>query len=109
MSVGSVERGSAVCGAALLLITGLASAQTQYRLTDFGSYSKVTAINAAGEVTGVAGAHDNALRDHARAQPFDVADGELLTQGDVVRGPIIDELAPDAFTDWLATLDRLAS
>ena len=48
-----------------------------------------------------------ALRDHVAAQPFEVAD-DLLTQGDVVRGPIIDELTPDAFADWLDTLERLA-
>ena len=48
-----------------------------------------------------------ALRDHVRAQPFEVAD-DLLTQGDVVRGPIIDDLTPGAFADWLADLERLA-
>ena len=48
-----------------------------------------------------------ALREHVRAQPFEVAD-DLLTQGDVVRGPIIDELTPDAFPHWLAELERLA-
>jgi len=48
-----------------------------------------------------------ALREHVRAQPFEVAD-DLLTQGDVVRGPIIDETAPDAFADWLGELERLA-
>jgi hypothetical protein len=48
-----------------------------------------------------------ALREHVRAQPFEVAD-DLLTQGDVVRGPIIDELTPDAFVDWLGELERLA-
>jgi len=48
-----------------------------------------------------------ALRDHVASQPFEVAD-DLLPQGDVVRGPIIDELTPDAFADWLATLESLA-
>ena len=48
-----------------------------------------------------------ALREHVRAQPFEVAD-DLLTQGDVVRGPIIDDLTPGAFADWLATLESLA-
>ena len=48
-----------------------------------------------------------ALRDHVRAQPIEVAD-DLLTQGDVVRGPISDDLTPGAFADWLATLESLA-
>jgi hypothetical protein len=48
-----------------------------------------------------------AVVNHVRAQPFEVAD-DLLTQGDVVRGPIIDETAPDAFADWLGELERLA-
>ena len=48
-----------------------------------------------------------ALREHVRARPFEVAD-DLLTQGDVVRGPIIDDLTPGAFADWLATLESLA-
>lgn len=59
------------------------------------------------EVPDALGAHQ-ALREHIQTQPFEVADGELLTQGDVVRGPIIDETAPDAFAEWLATLERLA-
>ena len=43
------------------------------------------------------------LRDHVAAQPFDVCE-EVDPRG----CPIVDELTPGAFADWLATLESLA-
>ncbi len=42
------------------------------------------------------------LREHVRAQPFDVT---LMDDGTTV----IDDLTPDAFPHWLGELERLAS
>ena len=44
-----------------------------------------------------------ALREHVRAQPFDVTEAD-----DYVDVPQITETTPDAFADWLAELERLA-
>ena len=44
-------------GLMLAVSCGVASAQTTYRLTDFGPYSDVTAINSAGQVTGQVAGH----------------------------------------------------
>ena len=42
-----------------------------------------------------------ALRDHVRAQPFETTDmGDGTT--------VVESLTPDAFPEWLATLERLA-
>ena len=43
----------------------------------------------------------HALRDHARAQPFDVTPMDDGTT-------VVDDLTPGAFADWLADLERLA-
>jgi hypothetical protein len=43
------------------------------------------------------------LCDHVAAQPFDV------TTDDDDSNPLIDDLTPGAFAEWLATLERLAS
>jgi hypothetical protein len=42
-----------------------------------------------------------ALREHVRAQPFDVTPMDDGTT-------VIDDLTPGAFADWLADLERLA-
>jgi hypothetical protein len=42
-----------------------------------------------------------ALREHVRAQPFDVTPMDDGTT-------VVDDLTPDAFPHWLATLERLA-
>lgn len=47
--------------------------------------------------------HD--LREHVKVQPFEVMeapgrDGETLQ--------VIEDITPDAFADWMATLERLA-
>jgi hypothetical protein len=39
-----------------------------------------------------------ALREHVKVQPFETDDDE----------PLVTELTPGAFADWLATLERLA-
>jgi hypothetical protein len=39
------------------------------------------------------------LRDHVAAQPFDTSDDE----------PLVTELTPGAFAEWLGELERLAS
>jgi len=46
-------------------------------------------------------ANRQALREHARTQPFDATD---MADGTTV----IDDLTPGAFVDWLAALERLA-
>jgi len=38
------------------------------------------------------------LREHVKVQPFETSDDE----------PLVTELTPGAFADWLATLERLA-
>jgi len=43
-----------------------------------------------------------ALRDHVASQPFDAYENNDGT-------PAIDDLAPGAFFEWLAYLERLAS
>ena len=43
-----------------------------------------------------------ALRDHARAQPFETTDMDDGTT-------TVESLTPDAFPHWLATLESLAS
>jgi len=42
-----------------------------------------------------------ALREHVRAQPFDVTPMDDGTT-------VVDDLTPDAFPHWLATLESLA-
>jgi hypothetical protein len=42
-----------------------------------------------------------ALRDHARAQPFESC-------GEADGTTTVEDLTPGAFADWLATLERLA-
>ena len=46
-----------------------------------------------------------ALREHTRAQPFDVIEGPGR-DGETLQ--IVDDLTPGAFADWLATLESLA-
>lgn len=43
-----------------------------------------------------------ALRDHARTRPFDAC-------GEADGTTTIDDVTPGAFSEWLATLERLAS
>ena len=42
-----------------------------------------------------------ALRDHVRAQPFETTAMEDGTT-------VVDDVTPESFADWLATLERLA-
>ena len=42
-----------------------------------------------------------ALREHVRAQPFEMTDMDDGTT-------VVDDLTPGSFTEWLATLERLA-
>ena len=44
-----------------------------------------------------------ALREHVKVQPFDVTEAD-----DYVDVPIVTETTRGSFTDWLATLERLA-
>ena len=46
-----------------------------------------------------------ALRDHARARPFDVIEGPGR-DGETLQ--IVEDVTPGAFAEWLATLERLA-
>tara|TARA_R110000868_G_scaffold354796_1_gene616078 strand:+ start:418 stop:723 length:306 start_codon:yes stop_codon:yes gene_type:complete len=45
-----------------------------------------------------------ALREHVKVQPFDIVYNEDTEAGQT----LLDETSPDAFADWLATLERLA-
>jgi hypothetical protein len=46
-----------------------------------------------------------ALREHVRAQPFEVIEGPGR-DGETLQ--IVDDLTPGAFAEWLATLESLA-
>ncbi len=46
-------------------------------------------------------AERRALRDHVASQPFDAYEGP---DG----APVVDDLTPGAFFDWIQTLERLA-
>lgn len=48
-----------------------------------------------------------AVVNHVAAQPFDVIEGPGR-DGDPRGCPIVDDLTPGAFAEWLATLERLA-
>lgn len=76
-------------------------------IADLGALADAMARNGQ-ELGDAARALDDlaALRDHVRAQPFEVTEGPGR-DGETLQ--IVDDLTPGAFADWLATLESLAS